>query len=88
VHVHPRRSGSAERGPPRTLRLEVPDRLTPSGMTALWLMPPTPVAPLGNPPGVHLVARRQRGRGAWCAPDEVGQINGLARITTQTVRPG
>jgi hypothetical protein len=25
---------SAERGPPRTLRHKVPDRLTPSGMTA------------------------------------------------------
>ncbi len=47
-----------------------------------------PLAPLGKPPGVHLVARRQRGRGAWCAPDEVGQINGLAQNTTQTVRPG
>jgi hypothetical protein len=47
-----------------------------------------PLAPRGKPPGVHLVARRQRGRGAWCAPDEVGQINGLARNTTHAVRPG
>jgi hypothetical protein len=31
---YPRRS--AERGPHRTLRHKVPDRLTPSGMTELW----------------------------------------------------
>jgi hypothetical protein len=51
--------------------------------TAL-LLHPTPIAPRGNHRGCTLV----RGRGAWCAPDEVGQINGLARNTTQTVRPG
>jgi hypothetical protein len=39
-------------------------------------IPPAPIAPRGKPPGVHLVARRQRGRGAWCAPNR-----GWARLT-------
>ena len=35
----------------------------------------TPIAPHGKPPGVH----QKRYRGAGFAPNEVGQINGLAR---------
>jgi hypothetical protein len=36
----PRRSASGARGPLRTLRHKVPDRLTPSGMTAFGLTNP------------------------------------------------
>jgi hypothetical protein len=39
---------SVERGPPRTLRHKVPDRLTPSGMTAA-----SPLAPWGEGAGVR-----------------------------------
>ncbi len=66
-----------------TRRFPTRGEAVPKGLKGLF--PPNTHSPAKkNPAGVTI----KRGRGAWVAPKRVGQINGLARNTTQTVRPG